>query len=484
MPQIACKQSILEQLLGTSTTWLGERDEATVLNRILQGVAALGFDRARLYLLSEDKEMLIGKAHIGMGDSFLKIRRSAKEDPYLQELLSDCSPHLFTPRPGIPLFGELWESERIREWVCAPLLRQGQVIGKLSADNIFSGRPITQEDRHAVALLAGQAAAAIESVQLLNEVTRRAEQLAEQHQYLASLIESSPNAVITSNFSGHITGVNKQAWKILGYLEEEDFPSHVHKVYYNNEEADRIGQLLAKNGGSIKDHITFLRSRSGERIQVRISATTFYDSRGQRLDTVGYFEDMRSFRALENRVQLFVRISFMIAQAEQLTEGLSAFAELLVSLLSHTFCRIILRDERADLFVVKAVAARYYPVTPFSWTPQLGYRLEPLVAFGSPKGWSMKEPQVLDWRNPEDQSALRDLSIRLELLQPVKFVLRVPLGPLGKPLGFLEIGEKEGAEGRLISAEEQNLVSAAAAQASVFIERLQQLEKARRETTS
>jgi hypothetical protein len=71
-------KDVLEQLLKTSVTWLGERDEAIVLNRILQGVQALGFDRARLYLLSEDGEMLIAKAHIGMGERFLQARRLAK----------------------------------------------------------------------------------------------------------------------------------------------------------------------------------------------------------------------------------------------------------------------------------------------------------------------------------------------------------------------------------------------------------------------
>jgi DNA-binding winged helix-turn-helix (wHTH) protein len=143
---------------------------------------------------------------------------------------------------------------------------------------------------------------------------------------------------------------------ILEYPEEKDFPSHVHEVYYEKEEANKVGQLLAENKGTLKDLLTSLRSRNGERIEVRLSATTLYNAQGQRQGTVGYFEDMRSFQALENRVQLFTRISFMIAQAENLNEGLSNLAEFAVSFLSHTFCRILRLDERGTLFVVKAAA--------------------------------------------------------------------------------------------------------------------------------
>lgn len=294
------------------------------------------------------------------------------------------------------------------------------------------------------------------------------------------LIDASPNAIIFSDASGRITWFNQQAEMILGYLEGKDFPSHVYEVYYEKREAAVIGQELAKNKDTLQNRITSFRSRSGECIWVRLSATTFYDAQGQRQGTVGYFEDMRSFQALENRVQLFARMSLMIAQAENLNEGLYKFAELVASFLSHTFCRVLLLDERGVLFVVKAAASRSCSTTPLAWAPQVGCHLEPSVAFGSSSIWNMKDVQAFYWHNPEQQPVLRDLSSHLELMQPVRSLLRVPLELQGKLLGFLEIGELERAEQRPISSEDKGWTSAIAAQAVTFIERLRQRELVKR----
>lgn len=176
--QVLREKQILERLLETSSALLNGRSEQEVLDRILQGVQALGFDRVRLYLLSEDGQSMLGKAQAGMDGHFLGIEWSVAEDSYMQSLLANPRPQIFRRQEDKPIpFEELLGKEGVDQWVCVPLLRRGEVIGKLSADNKFSGRPIAEEELEPLALFSSQAAAAIENARLFAEAERRTENL-------------------------------------------------------------------------------------------------------------------------------------------------------------------------------------------------------------------------------------------------------------------------------------------------------------------
>jgi GAF domain-containing protein len=107
---------------------------------------------------------MIGRAHRGMDDRFLGSKRYVSEDIYTREILDDPirAPRICKPLSdrGIP-FGIPQEEEELDEWACIPFLWQGKVIGKLSADNKFSHRPIAQEELESLTRVASQAAEAI-----------------------------------------------------------------------------------------------------------------------------------------------------------------------------------------------------------------------------------------------------------------------------------------------------------------------------------
>jgi hypothetical protein len=89
------KKQILEQLMATSTALLSGRGLQEVLDIILQGVQAIGFDRVCLYLLSEDRQMLEGQAQVNIGTAFVGHKRPVAADIYMQTLLTDPRPHVF-----------------------------------------------------------------------------------------------------------------------------------------------------------------------------------------------------------------------------------------------------------------------------------------------------------------------------------------------------------------------------------------------------
>jgi DNA-binding NtrC family response regulator len=70
---VAQEKQILEQLIETSTALLGGGGLQDVLDTILREVQAIGFDRVRLYLLSEDGQTMVGEAQVGMEAEFVGL---------------------------------------------------------------------------------------------------------------------------------------------------------------------------------------------------------------------------------------------------------------------------------------------------------------------------------------------------------------------------------------------------------------------------
>lgn len=174
----AREKKILAQLMETSAVLRGDQEEAELLKVILRGIHQIGFDRVRLYLLSEDTQTLVGKAQIGMSEHFSGSVRSVADDPYMQRLLSHNRPQIFKREEGIPPpFEEPGEGNTLGEWACIPLKFEGAVIGKISVDRAFSQVPILPEELEPVALFAQQAATAIVTTRLIQETQRRAEEL-------------------------------------------------------------------------------------------------------------------------------------------------------------------------------------------------------------------------------------------------------------------------------------------------------------------
>jgi GAF domain-containing protein/CheY-like chemotaxis protein len=179
---VAREKQILEQLMQTSAALLRGRDLHDVLDTILRGVQTIGFDRVRLYLLSQDAQTMVGQAQVGLETEFIGLELPVAEDVYVQAMLADPRPRVFAREDNKPVpYEQKLAKEEINQWACVPLLLRGEVIGKLSADNKFSKRPITEAELEPIALFASQAAAAIENAHLIareQEATQKAEQRA------------------------------------------------------------------------------------------------------------------------------------------------------------------------------------------------------------------------------------------------------------------------------------------------------------------
>ncbi len=76
-------------------------------------------------------------------------------------------------------------------------------------------------------------------------------------------------------------------------------------VYENLEAARETNRQLYKNGGTIHDHESRVKTKSGKIIPVRISASHLKDSSGNYIGAVGYFERYRPWPVAEAKVKAY-----------------------------------------------------------------------------------------------------------------------------------------------------------------------------------
>jgi GAF domain-containing protein len=143
------------------------------MEQVLTAIQAEGYDRVRLYRLSED-ERVTAIGQVGMQPEFVGTMWSLDEDIFMQRLREHPFPHIcrITDAPLMPHEKAL-DKEGVQEWACVPLIVRGQVIGQIAADNKSSRRPITQSGLNRLNLYAAQAAAIL----ALDQAERKAMKL-------------------------------------------------------------------------------------------------------------------------------------------------------------------------------------------------------------------------------------------------------------------------------------------------------------------
>jgi len=353
-----------------------------------------------------------------------------------------------------------------------------KLVGLLRAENkkkngyALPTLSFTKEDEWILNIFAEAVVVAIESAELVG-------QLNEKKDHLARLIASSPEGIIAIDRQGNVTGFNERAQEILGYTADEVLGKPVDPLYFDPQAPHEIGRLLrAAPDGKLSKYETFVRAKTrkgeeqGERIPIRLSVTWLYDSEGKHIGSVGYFEDLRTIKETERRLELLLKASHALAQAENLTDGLQRLAEMMVSLLIHTFCRILLLDESGEFLVVKAA----YPIPRSgerpNWDLGLGKHTAVSEWRGLRKLLETGSPRVVKWSDEQARPVLVRYSRWLGSEKDIQSLLMVPLNIGNRVVGLLEVGEAREEERARFSDAEVELASAIAAETTISIDRM------------
>jgi len=119
------------------------------------------------------------------------------------------------------------------------------------------------------------------AVNMLVDVTERS-QSEQVRQLLASIVESSDDAIVSKDISGQITSWNPGAERLFGYRAQEIVGGPVRKLIPPNlhKEEDEILRRL-KRGESIKHYETIRRCKDGSLIDVSLTESPLRNAEGK-----------------------------------------------------------------------------------------------------------------------------------------------------------------------------------------------------------
>ena len=236
-------------------------DIQEILRLVLEGVTKnIGFDRARLYLINEKKNLLECKMAVGIDEERIKgitlpldpegsvVGRSIFEkQPFI---IPDAS----TDQRVNPI---LKEKLNLHSLVVIPLLAREKALGAIAADFVDPNKNITKEALDSVMVFAQQAGLAIHNAFMYQELKTFSQQMEEKIQKTtadlrkteAQLVRSEKLAALGQLAAGiaheirnPLTSIN-----ILIHSLTENFSSgdsHREDLKVIEEEIDRINEIL------------------------------------------------------------------------------------------------------------------------------------------------------------------------------------------------------------------------------------------------
>lgn len=177
-------------------------------------------------------------------------------------------PHYGMPQGHLP----------VSSYLAVPVKsRSGEVIGGL-----FFGHPepgiFTESSERLATGIASHAAIAVDNARLY----RAAEQQARTSQRLASIVDTSDDAIISMDLDGVIKSWNKSAERLFGYTVEEALGNTV-ELLIPPDRPDEGPDILARlrHGERVENFETVRRRKDGTRLNISLTVSPVLGSDGQ-----------------------------------------------------------------------------------------------------------------------------------------------------------------------------------------------------------
>lgn len=173
-----------------------------LLHLILEGVTeTIGFDRARLYLINEAKNIL--ECRMAVGVEREKIQNITlpidKENSVVARAVLEKKPFIISDALNDPRVNrELKKRFNLQSFAAVPLLGKDKVRGTVTADNLTTERRITGEKMASLVTFANQAGLALENAKMYEELKSFSAQLEERVKAATEDLRKSQEQLIQS----------------------------------------------------------------------------------------------------------------------------------------------------------------------------------------------------------------------------------------------------------------------------------------------
>jgi len=133
---------------------------------------------------------------------------------------------------------------------------------------------------------------------------RTTEQLGEYRSRLASIIDSSEDAILSKGLDGTITSWNRGAEHIYGYAPEEVVGKHI-SLLLPADRPDEIPEILRKiaRGERIEHHESVRVTKDGRRLDVSISVSPLRDAAGEIAGASAIARDITAQKRAEDQLR-------------------------------------------------------------------------------------------------------------------------------------------------------------------------------------
>ncbi|MGE0326314.1 MAG: PAS domain S-box protein [Polyangiaceae bacterium] len=132
-----------------------------------------------------------------------------------------------------------------------------------------------------------------------------ARELRQTKEFLERVIDSSVDAIVSADLSGKVLLFNRAASRVFGYSPEDIIGKANVQIFYPQGVAQEVMRKIrgSEHGGSglLEDYRVDMLSRTGETIQVKLSAALILEN-GEPVGSVGIFTDIRERLRMEARL--------------------------------------------------------------------------------------------------------------------------------------------------------------------------------------
>jgi PAS domain S-box-containing protein len=207
------------------------------------------------------------------------------KDRYLQDLTfseDDQNTRLFE-HIAETIKGEGWAEER--------LLRRHKDGDLFPAVSVFTRLKNSK----------GQSQGILEVTQITPNLLRLEKELTNSRNFLENILESSIDAIVTTDTKGYITYANRSLRELIGLRGHQIIGQHISKYYKGGIDQAREIMDKLRQFGRIRDYEFDMHI--GDRIvPIRTSDTLLYDDYGEVVGTMGVFQDITARKKLSEKL--------------------------------------------------------------------------------------------------------------------------------------------------------------------------------------
>jgi signal transduction histidine kinase/putative methionine-R-sulfoxide reductase with GAF domain len=173
-----------------------------ILRLVLEGVTKnIGFDRARLYLVNEKKNVLECRMAVGVDEDRIKgvVLSLEKNDSVVARSIFERKPFVIPDAQKDPRVNPVMKEKfNLHSLVVIPLLAKDRALGAIAADHIEPGKNITKQTIESVMTFAQQAGLAIHNAFMYQELKTFSQQMEEKIQRTTADLRKTEAQLIRS----------------------------------------------------------------------------------------------------------------------------------------------------------------------------------------------------------------------------------------------------------------------------------------------